>query len=334
MKIVLIAPGYKPLPPQGWGAVESIVWDYYQVLSRKFQESDGDGQGKDQVVIVNHSNPIQIIRETNAHTDADVVHIMYDDYIAITPYLKCSLILYTSHYAYITHPQFETQNQHYFQTIFMKVLENADRIHVMAISHQIRQKYIQYGFPEDRIQVLSNGAREDCFQYKPIAPLYPDRSIYLAKIEERKAQHYFQHIQSIDFVGNYSSSPFDVSSPRYLGEWDKPKLYQSLTDYANLVLLSMGEADPLVVKEALVAGLGLVISPCCSANLDLSKPFITVIPWEKMKDIGYVEKAIEDNRKISLSMRQEIREYALTRFSWDAIIDCYLGFILLHRSQN
>lgn len=330
MKIILIAPGYKPLPPQGWGAVESIVWDYYQVLSHKFKES---GQG-DQVVIVNRSNPKEILRETNAHTDADVVHIMYDDYIIIAPYLTCPLIFYTSHYAYITHPQFEIQNQHYFQNIFMKVLENADKIHIMAISHQIREKYIQYGFPENRICVLSNGAREDCFQYKPTAPLHADKSIYLAKIEERKAQHYYQSIRSIDFVGNYSSSPFNTSSPQYLGEWNKPQLYERLSDYGNLVLLSSGEADPLVVKEALIAGLGLVISPCCSANLDLSKPFITVIPWEKMKDIGYVEKAIEDNRKISLSMRQEIREYALTRFSWDAIIDCYLGFILLHRSQK
>jgi glycosyltransferase involved in cell wall biosynthesis len=149
----------------------------------------------------------------------------------------------------------------------------------------------------------------------------------LAKIEERKAQHYYQHIKSIDFVGNYASSPFNTSSAQYLGEWDKPQLYQRLTDYANLVLLSGGEADPLVVKEALMAGLGLVISPCCTANLDLSKPFITVVPWEKIKDVKYVEKVIEENRRTSLAMRADIRAYALSRFSWESITDCYLGFI-------
>jgi glycosyltransferase involved in cell wall biosynthesis len=323
MKIVLIAPGYKSLPPQGWGAVESIVWDYYQILSRKFQEI---GQG-DQVVIVNHSNPTNIIRETNAHTDADVVHIMYDDYIIVAQYLKCPLIFYTSHYAYITHPQFETQYSQYFQTIFMKVLENSDKIRILAISEDIRQKYIQYGFPEDCVRVLSNGAREDCFRYEPIAPSRPERSIYLAKIEERKAQHYYQHIQSIDFVGNYASSPFNTSSPQYLGEWDKTPLYQRLTDYANLVLLSSGEADPLVVKEALIAGLGLVISPCCTANLDLTKPFITVVPWGKIRDVEYVDKIIEENRRTSLAMRADIRAYALERFSWESITDCYLGFV-------
>jgi glycosyltransferase involved in cell wall biosynthesis len=323
MKIILIAPGYKPLPPQGWGAVESIVWDYYQVLSRKFQE---EGQGN-QVVIVNYSNPNHIVHETNSHADADVVHIMYDDYIFVAPYLSCPLILYTSHYAYITHPQFETEYSHYFQHIFKKVLENSHKIQILAISGDIRQKYIDYGFPEERVRVLSNGAREDCFRYEPTAPLQPERSIYLAKIEERKAQHYYQTIPSIDFVGNYASSPFDINSPHYLGEWDKPQLYEHLTDYANLVLLSSGEADPLVIKEALMAGLGVVISPCCTANLDLTKPFITVVPWEKIRDVEYVEGVIEENRKTSLAMRAEIRAYALERFSWDSITDCYLGFI-------
>jgi glycosyltransferase involved in cell wall biosynthesis len=331
MKIVLIAPGYKPLPPQGWGAVESIVWDYYQILSRKFLESGGKG---DQVLIVNHSNPADIIRESNAHTDADVVHIMYDDYIVVAPYLKCPLILYTTHYAYITHPQFETQYSHYFQNFFMKAVENADKIQILAISEPIRQKYIQYGFPEDRVRVLSNGAREDCFRYEPIAPSKPEKSIYLAKIEERKAQHYYQTIPSIDFVGNYASSPFNTSSPQYLGEWNKPQLYERLTDYANLVLLSSGEADPLVVKEALVAGLGLVLSPCCTANLDLTKHFITVVPWEKIRDTEYVEKVIEENRKTSLTMRADIRAYALQRFSWDGVVDCYLGFIRICLAEN
>jgi glycosyltransferase involved in cell wall biosynthesis len=323
MKIVLIAPGYKPLPPQGWGAVESIVWDYYQILTRKFQEI---GQG-DQVVIVNCSNPVDIVRETNLHLDADIVHIMYDDYIVVVPYLICPNIFYTTHYAYITHPQFETQWAHYFNGFFKKALEYSSKIQILAISEPIRQKYIQYGFPKERIVVLSNGARDDLFRYEPIAPSLSDKSIYLAKIEERKAQHYYQTIPNIDFVGNYASSPFDIHSPQYLGEWDKPQLYEHLTDYANLVLLSSGEADPLVVKEALIAGLGVVVSSCCTANLDLTKPFITVIPWEKIRDIEYVKKVIEENRKISLSMREEIRTYALSQFAWNSIVDCYLGFI-------
>ena len=55
-------------------------------------------------------------------------------------------------------------------------------------------------------------------------------------------------------------------------------LYKGLTHYGNLVLLSDGEADPLVVKEGLMAELGVVISECASSNLDKDLDFITIIP--------------------------------------------------------
>ena len=28
MKLVIIGPGIMPIPPKGWGAVESLIWDY------------------------------------------------------------------------------------------------------------------------------------------------------------------------------------------------------------------------------------------------------------------------------------------------------------------
>ena len=49
-----------------------------------------------------------------------------------------------------------------------------------------------------------------------------------------------------------------------------------------LVLLSDGEAHPLVCLEAFAAGLGVVISQWAAANLDLDKDFITVIPEDKL----------------------------------------------------
>ena len=29
MNIALIGPGILPIPPNGWGAVESLIWDYF-----------------------------------------------------------------------------------------------------------------------------------------------------------------------------------------------------------------------------------------------------------------------------------------------------------------
>ena len=31
MKIIQVNLGLLPIPPNGWGAVEKIIWDYYQL---------------------------------------------------------------------------------------------------------------------------------------------------------------------------------------------------------------------------------------------------------------------------------------------------------------
>ena len=100
-----------------------------------------------------------------------------------------------------------------------------------------------------------------------------------------------------------------------------------MSDYGNLILLSDGEADPLVTKEALICGLGLVISECSTANLDTSKPFIDVIPENKINDLEYVESVIIKNREISNLMRNEIRQYALETFDWSVIVKNYINLI-------
>ena len=42
--------------------------------------------------------------------------------------------------------------------------------------------------------------------------------------------------------------------------------------------------------KALAAGLGVVVSEFATANLDLNKEFITVIPEKKISDIAFVWK--------------------------------------------
>ena len=308
MKIVLIGPGLSPIPPTGWGAVESMVWDYYEELS---------GRGH-KVSIVNTPNPQDMINQTNAE-NADLVYIMYDDHIVLAPYIECKQIYYMSHYAYITEPGFEYKRGHYFEHIFKKVIENQKYITLNAISSEILAVYRTYGYT-GRANVINNGARANSFHYTE-NPTLGDRSIYIGKIEDRKGQYKYQSIPGLYFVGNYHSSPFDQSNPNYFGEWTKPTLYDNLTDYGNLVLLSNGEADPLVVKEGLIAGLGVVVSECSAANLDRSLPFITVIPDDRLMDITYIKEKIAENRSVSVSMRPAIREYALSKFSWSSIID-------------
>ena len=35
MKICLVGPGIMPIPPTGWGAVESLMWDYNIILKEQ-----------------------------------------------------------------------------------------------------------------------------------------------------------------------------------------------------------------------------------------------------------------------------------------------------------
>ena len=128
-------------------------------------------------------------------------------------------------------------------------------------------------------------------------------------------------IKSLFYAGNNADPRFDTSN-NYLGEWSKEQLHQNLTNYGNLILLSDGEAHPLVCLEAFAAGLGVVVSEWAAANLDIRKGFITVIPEERVSDIRYVEDAIISNRAYSIANRDEIREYG-RQFEWTNIIENY-----------
>jgi len=317
LNIIIIAPGKMEIPPNNWGAIESIVWDYYEILKSK----------NINVRIVNNSDLNVIVSECNSSL-VDIVHIMYDDYIYLIPYINCKKIIYTSHYAYITHPNFKQQSSNYYNDVFMKVIEyQSDKLTINAISNQIANKYKQNNFNQ-KINIIHNGARSDLFLYNKY-PLFKTKSVYIGKIEYRKAQYKYQSISDIDFVGNYANSPFDINSSNYIGIWSKNQLYNNLTNYSNLILLSDGEADPLVVKEALIAGLGVVISECASANLDKNLEFITIIPNDKLDNLIYVKEQIKINKEYSINNRNKIREYALENFDWSIIIDNYLKHILI-----
>ena len=197
---------------------------------------------------------------------------------------------------------------------------------IFCLSDSIKNIYnILLNVPKDKLFLTPNGVNRSQFKFTK-NPQYNDRSLYLAKIDFRKRQHLFQSISSLWYAGNIADERFDKTI-NYLGEWDKSILYSDLTEYGNLVLLSDGEAHPLVCMEAFSAGLGVVICEWGKANLDQSKEFITVIPENKINDIEYVESVIINNRSKSLTMRKEIKKYGQTNFSWPIIIDKYLKTI-------
>ena len=302
MKIVIVGPGIMPIPPTGWGAVEILIWDSKVAL---------DKLGHD-VKIVNTQSPMEIIKEINKFRP-DFVHIQYDDFIEIYPYIQYPCAI-TSHFGYLEQPDKWDYYRDRIVVPFERIKPN-----VFCLSSGIRDVYRdKLNIPEERLFVTPNGVDFDIFEYTD-EPKHADASIYLAKIDYRKRQFMFQSIKSLFYAGNNADPRFDTSN-NYLGEWSKEELYKNLTEYGNLVLLSDGEAHPLVCLEAFSAGLGVVVSEWASANLDIRKSFITVIPEDKISDIRYVEDAIISNRSYSIANRAEIREYA-REFEWTNVIE-------------
>ena len=296
MKITLIGPGIMPIPPTGWGACEILIWDTKLALEKLGHE----------VQIVNTKDARQIIGEINAFRP-DFVHVHYDEFIPIVPFIQYPNAI-TSHFGYL-------ERREMFNG-YVNVANEFQRIkpNIFCLSEGIQKVYnVMFDIPKEQTWITPNGVNTETFEYVD-DPAHPDRSIYLAKIDYRKRQHLFQSIDSLWFAGNLADDRFNTKK-NYLGEWSKDKLYNELTEYGNLVLLSDGEAHPLVCMEALTAGLGVVVCEWGKANLDTSKEFITVIPDSKINDIEYVEQKIIENRIYSIKHRDEIREYGLT-FDW------------------
>ena len=300
MKISIIGPGIMPIPPIGWGAVESLIWDMRNALTVLGHEVD----------IVNVNDPKKIIQKVNEFRP-DFVHIHYDDWVGLYNYIQYPCVC-TSHFGYLERPEMFGGYSN-IANAFAQI-----KPRVFCLSEGIKKIYqVLMDIPENNLYVSPNGV--DCGSFNCVdTPDYPNASIYLAKVDYRKRQHLFQSITSLWYAGNIADERFDKTK-NYLGEWSKKYLYENLTHYGNLVLLSDGEAHPLVCMEAFAAGLGVVVSQWGKANLDSSKEFITIIPENKIKDIDYVEEKIKENRAYSLEHREEILNYA-QKFDWINVV--------------
>jgi len=303
MKISIIGPNTL-IPPVGWGAVESLIWD----MSLTLNEMGHDIQ------IINVADPQEVIDMINQF-NPDFVHINYDDWVPLYDYINYPCAV-TTHFAYIERPEMMGPYKQRVFDEFARIKPN-----VFGLSEGINNVYNTLAeIPKEKLYLNPNGVDLKKFTFLDF-PKYPNASIYLAKVDYRKRQHLFQDIKSLWYAGNIAYDQFDQSK-NYLGEWNKKVLYRNLTKYGNLVLLSDGEAHPLVCMEAFAAGLGVVISQWATANLDLTKKFITVIPEDKVSDVKFVEEKIIENREYSIHNRDEILEYA-KQFEWCKMLDNY-----------
>lgn len=308
MKIALIGPGIMPIPPTGWGAVEILIWDYYIELCK---------QGHD-VIIINTPSKHNIIQQVN-QGGFDFVHLHYDVFYDILDLLICPIIAITSHYPYI-----DQINKHYpdgYSRIF-SFLTSQTKYYNFVLASKDYNAFINAGADARFLRKIKNGINGSLFAFTETPST--NKTICLGKITPRKNQASLQSIQGIDFVGNNADARFNTELPNYLGPWMREQIHENLTQYVNLVLISEGEADPLVVKEALIAGLGVVVNQSSSENLDASLEFVTVIEDVKIGCLESIKEKIDENKNKVIGHRKEIREYGIRNFDIKQEVDRYM----------
>lgn len=306
MKIVLIGPGIMPIPPENWGAVESLIWDQCEYLKEKGHHVD----------IIN-TKDLSAVADYLNNNHYDFIHLQYDDHAQALNQLLKKPFCVTTHYGYV-----KEHYPHYpgWKPIFDSVMQSPG---IISLSPEIEILFKRAGYNKFS-RVLRNGARFKDFISRDSGN---GKSLCLGKVEPRKKQTYLARIGegrcNIDFIGPIIDPFFRPNSTcSYNGVWSKQDLYNNLSSYSSLILLSDGEAAPLVVTEALCAGLSLVLTETAAANLKKDLPFIKILssnytPEEAVDAINQVNS--ENNNH-----RQNIKQYAKENFDWAVVCDDYV----------
>ncbi len=311
LQIALVGFGLLPIPPTGWGAVESILWEMHERLTARGHT----------VHIVNERKR-KAFRALMNLPKLDFIHCHNDRAVSrvmAAGILKRARVIATSHHAWHWGALPNDSRRLLRMTSYAPFqLPLTDRC-----GHEIRRKN-----PFAKIAVQPNGCEVSQFRFQPSGNC---RAICVGRIESRKRQDWIVRALAeskveCDFVGPIRDALLP-DGRNYLGEWTREQLRERLTEYSALVLVSTAEGQPLVVPEALAAGLSVVVTRPAAENLDLSKPFVHLVEQE-----GDLQPTIERAIQGQDTLRQDARKYAEGTFDWEILMDRYERQLQLWRS--
>ena len=307
MKIALIGPGIMEIPPEKWGAVEMLMRDYAVILKDLGHR----------VQIINTPDK-ELIKFEVEHGKFDIVHLHYDVFADIITDLipLCKRVIASSHYPFINTPAMWGRDK--YGENFPYLIENKD-FSLFASSQKDIDTYVEFGAKEENTWLSKLGIRCDPYQFNEYAQF--DRTLHFSQICDRKRQYLLEKFDhdKIDIFGRREAGRY--RGRHYGGELPRDILNQTITNYPNFILLSEVEnTTPLVVKEALICGLGVVVSEEVAVELDTSKDFIDVIPENKINDHDYISEVVERNKKLSRQIRKDIRKYGIDTFGLENIL--------------
>ena len=171
MKICLVGPGIMPIPPTGWGAVESIIWECANELS----ELGHDG------MILNTPDKNEIIL-TIKEEQFDFIHIHYDVFCDLIPKIKevspHTIIALSSHYPYIN--QFDKHRLDGYDKIFDWMISNSNSYYNFCVSDKDLEVFASKGVSKNQLHLFKTGS-----QHNGIKEILRN----MLKIESNSEQH-------------------------------------------------------------------------------------------------------------------------------------------------
>jgi glycosyltransferase involved in cell wall biosynthesis len=315
--IALVAHGNEEIPSKGWGAVEHVIWQYACELRTRGIE----------VSIVNEKKwkAIRKLYTIQRQSPIDIIHCHAEKPIRfLSQFWKTGLVVSTTH---------NPMNQTGLTSSELKALKRCQSAPYHLTLREDISQLIQSRNPNAVCSVQPNGIVCNDFQTTSTGN---GKAIYVGRIQERKRQNpvaevLFKNGIACDFYGpDYKEIEMsEVLRSMYRGEIHRAELMSKLCEYSCLILASESEGQPLVVVEALAAGIPVVVSNAAAANLDLSRPFIHRIK----SDDDIVESV-----KLAISQRDlmtdKIREYAEENFDFSALADRYIAQLLVWIDQR
>jgi glycosyltransferase involved in cell wall biosynthesis len=313
VRFLMVGTG-SPIPPTGWGAVEKLIWEQKCGLEKLGHTVDIENPRKHKTVSGVRARPWQY----------DLVHVQLDSRIRLWNRLGRVFKFphaVTTYYGYAAWP--ERWRENYIRCV-PELLKAP--VHI-TLSREIETMLRGKGYT-GAMYHLPSGIHTTDIHYLP-QPV--KGALVLGRIEERKKQQYLCEVMrgkpvQLDLIGplgpetapNFNGNGENVL---YRGPWSRDEVNRHLTEYACLILLSDGEAHPIVVLEALAAGVSVVVSPEASHNLDPKLPFIHIVDRDYPNALAAaITQAVAENPMY----RAEIRRYCQETFDWSVLLPRYV----------
>ena len=307
---VIVGHGDNPIPPPAWGAVEHIIWQFSTRLKKRDIPTH----------IINRRKwgALFGVLKLSLQGKADVVYCHAEKPVRLLVHLarwRKFLLIAT------THNPVSPDN---LDRSASKALRRSSYAPYQFVGRSDIEPLILALHPKANCKVQFNAVEVEEFRTKPEGN---GKAICIGRIQERKRQNETALALEgsgieCDFVGPILEE-VTISNElgtRLRGEWSREAIQNSLCDYSCLILLSQSERQPLVVVEALAAGIPVVLSRNSAWNIDRTKPFIFVVESDDQL-ANAVTRAIAVRDQYSV----EIRKYAEDFFGYEVLVDDYLA---------